>query len=91
MMPADPIHLPEAAIAALQQGRKLEAIKVVRTVHRLGLKEAKERVEAYAAQHPELPTPAPAPLALTLRGCLTGLLLLTALLMTWRYLRLTGG
>lgn len=91
MSPADPVHLPEAAIAALQQGRKLEAIKVVRKVHRLSLKEAKERVEAYAAQHPELPAPAPAPLALTLRGCLTGLLLLTALLMTWRYLRPTGG
>ena len=46
--------LPPAALQALQQGRMIEAIKIVRTEHHLGLKQAKERVEQYMQQHPEL-------------------------------------
>ncbi len=46
--------LPPAAIQALQQGRKIAAIKIVRTEHHLGLKQAKEHVEQYVQQHPEL-------------------------------------
>jgi len=46
--------LPPAALQALQQGRIIEAIKIVRTEHNLGLKQAKEQVEQYIQQHPEL-------------------------------------
>lgn len=46
--------LPPAALQALQQGRMIEAIKIVRTEHNLSLKQAKEQVEQYMQQHPEL-------------------------------------
>ena len=46
--------LPPAALQALQQGRMIEAIKIVRTEHHLGLKQAKEQVEQYMQQHPDL-------------------------------------
>jgi ribosomal protein L7/L12 len=49
---AEPI--PEAAVAALQQGNKIEAIKIVRTARALGLKESKDAVEAYVQNNPEL-------------------------------------
>ena len=37
----------------LAAGRKIDAIKLVRAEQNLGLKEAKELVEDYLAQHPE--------------------------------------
>jgi hypothetical protein len=46
--------LPAAAIEALTKGRKIEAIKIVRQETRLGLKEAKDAVDAYVAARPEL-------------------------------------
>ena len=46
--------LPAAAIAALQQGNKIEAIKIVREDRNIGLKEAKDAVEAYVLGHPGL-------------------------------------
>jgi hypothetical protein len=42
-----PDALPPKALAALQAGRKLEAIEHVRVATGMGLKEAKEWVEAY--------------------------------------------
>lgn len=45
--PADPIT-PEIA-AAVRSGRKIEAIKLYREAHRVGLKEAKDAVDAYEA------------------------------------------
>ena len=47
--PAD--TLPAAAIAALKQGRIIEAVREVRQATGLGLKEAKDRVDQYLAQH----------------------------------------
>jgi ribosomal protein L7/L12 len=44
--------LPPEAIAALQHGRLIEAIKIVRDSTGLDLKSAKEAVERYANQHP---------------------------------------
>jgi hypothetical protein len=44
--------LPPAALSALRQGNKIEAIKEVRAAHGLGLKEAKDLVDAYASSHP---------------------------------------
>lgn len=49
-----PDALPVAAIAALNAGDKIGAIKLVREERGIGLKEAKDAVEAYVALHPEL-------------------------------------
>jgi hypothetical protein len=46
--------IPAEAITALQQGRKIEAIKLVRAAHGIGLKEAKHRVERHVAADPAL-------------------------------------
>lgn len=46
------IDLPAAAVAALRQGNKVEAIKIVRAELGLGLKEAKDAVEDYERDHP---------------------------------------
>ena len=45
--PTPPSGLSPAAIAALWKGQMIEAIKVVRQEQNLGLKEAKDAVEAY--------------------------------------------
>ena len=44
--------LPTEAIAELEAGRKIEAIKIVREQERLGLKEAKLRVEGWVRDNP---------------------------------------
>jgi len=46
--------LPQAAIEALEQGLKIQAIKLVRAETNLGLKEAKDLVERYLADNPEV-------------------------------------
>jgi hypothetical protein len=46
--------IPSQAIAELHQGRKIEAIRLVREAQGLGLKEAKETVEAYVKSQPAL-------------------------------------
>ena len=46
--------LSSAAIAALQKGNKIEAIKIVRVERNLGLKEAKDCVEDYVRRDPSL-------------------------------------
>ena len=46
-------QLPAQAIAALSCGRKIDAIKIVRTQTGLGLKQSKTLVEAYEQQHPQ--------------------------------------
>lgn len=46
--------LPLTAIAALENGQLIEAIKLTRASNHLGLKEAKEEVESYLEQHPML-------------------------------------
>jgi ribosomal protein L7/L12 len=47
-------ELPVEALAALQTGSKIEAIKIVRAARRVGLKDAKDIVERYVAAHPPL-------------------------------------
>jgi ribosomal protein L7/L12 len=51
-MPPSEIRLPPGAAAALARGELIQAIKIVRETAGLGLKEAKDAVEAYAA-HPD--------------------------------------
>jgi ribosomal protein L7/L12 len=46
--------LPVAAVAALQEGNKILAIKLVREARGLGLKQANDEVSAYISSSPEL-------------------------------------
>lgn len=46
--------LPTAAIAAVHEGNAIQAIKLVREAHGLGLKEAHDLVREYIASRPEL-------------------------------------
>lgn len=56
-MPAQPPDraLPPEALAALERGDKIAAIKIVRARTGLGLKEAKDAVEACDVAHPRAP------------------------------------
>lgn len=49
-----PKEMPHEVVAALERGRKIEAIKLLRESRGLGLKEAKEAVELYVREHPHL-------------------------------------
>ncbi len=51
--------LPAAAIAALNRGRVIEAVKAVRAARGIGLKAAKAEVDRYRATHPETRHPMP--------------------------------
>ena len=46
--------LSPAAIAALQSGNKIDAIRIVRSERGCDLKDAKDAVDAYVASHPAL-------------------------------------
>ncbi len=46
--------LPQTAIAQLEQGNTIEAIKIVRLERELGLKESKDLVDAYLKSRPDL-------------------------------------
>ena len=46
-------ELPPNVLAALQRGRKIEAIRLLREANGMGLKEAKEAVEAAQALDPQ--------------------------------------
>jgi hypothetical protein len=48
------VNLPAAAIAALHEGRKIDAIKIVRREQQVDLKEAKDAVDAYIRSQPAL-------------------------------------
>ena len=47
-------ELASEAVAALESGNTIEAIKIVRVNSGLGLKESKELVEKYLREHPDL-------------------------------------
>ena len=48
------MSLPAAAIAALHEGRKIDAIKIVRRERGVDLKAAKDEVDAYIRSQPAL-------------------------------------
>lgn len=48
------INLPPAAQQALRQGNKIEAIKILREERKLSLKDAKDLVDQYVANHPDI-------------------------------------
>lgn len=62
--------LPTEALTALQRGSKIEAIKHVREAHGIGLKEAKDVVEAYIDANPGVQQHMSAANAESARGCL---------------------
>ncbi|MNF31630.1 hypothetical protein D3C85_317080 [compost metagenome] len=49
-----PKEMPHEVIRALERGRKIEAIELLRENQGLSLKEAKEAVECYLLEHPHL-------------------------------------
>lgn len=49
----DGVKLIEEAIAAIERGELIRAIKITRANTGLGLKESKEAVEAYLETHPD--------------------------------------
>lgn len=57
----DGLALPIMAVVALARGHKIEAIKAVRDVHGLDLRDAREWVEAYRKGRKRTATPAPKP------------------------------
>ena len=50
----DESELPDDVQAAISANRKIEAIKLLREHRKIGLKEAKDIVDAYIAGHPSL-------------------------------------
>jgi hypothetical protein len=52
--PGHPDNLPQAAVEALWRGNLIEAIKLVRLERSIGLKEAKQLVDAYVRTKPTL-------------------------------------
>jgi ribosomal protein L7/L12 len=79
--------LPTAAIAALQEGNKIEAIKLVRAANGSGLKEANDLVHAYIRSQPSLQARFDAAAEKTKRGCLfmvaSAVALIAAVLVFW--------
>jgi len=65
--------IPPDAIVALQRGDKIEAIKLTRAHAGLGLKEAKDEVDAYIASQPQLQETFAAQQTSRRGGCLTTL------------------
>ncbi|MSQ55245.1 MAG: hypothetical protein EXR31_07755 [Betaproteobacteria bacterium] len=55
--------LPEAALAELRRGRTVEAIRIVRETQGIGLKDAKERIDAAIARDPSLRASGGSPVA----------------------------
>jgi hypothetical protein len=79
-------QLPSAAIAALHQGNRIEAIKIVRQERGIGLKEAKDAVEQYVQSDPLLQSRFAAARAGNKRSCLLWLAILVALALIAYYL-----
>ncbi|WP_372875446.1 hypothetical protein [Pseudomonas sp.] len=52
-----PKEMPHEVIRALERGRKIEAIELLRDNQGLSLREAKEAVECYVLEHPQLRRP----------------------------------
>ena len=54
MIPDKGTELHAAVVAALSQGQKIKAIKLLREANSIGLKEGKDVVEEYNKSRPEL-------------------------------------
>ena len=65
------MKLPAAAVSALHEGRKIQAIKIVRRELNVDLKAAKDAVEAYIRSQPALEASLNARQAEATRGLLS--------------------
>jgi ribosomal protein L7/L12 len=74
-----PVELPEDVVAALVQGNKIEAIKRLRVARGIGLKDAKDIVDAYVPSDPVVRARLAEAQAKSRRGCLTYLRILLAI------------
>jgi hypothetical protein len=77
------MEIPQDVIEALGAGRRIEAIRRLRETRSMGLKEAKEAVEAWQAEHPEV---APLPRRQTSGSLLLTLVIVAAL--AWMFINL---
>jgi len=73
-MPDASRPLPPAAVAALSNGNKIEAIKIVRQEWGSDLKDAKDAVDAYVRTQPALAATMHEASSNSVRGCITWLL-----------------
>ena len=53
-LPPSVVDIPAAAVESMRRGRKIDAIKATRDATGLGLKEAKDAVEAFIERSPDL-------------------------------------
>jgi ribosomal protein L7/L12 len=74
------------AIAALNRGSRIEAIKIVREENDLGLKEAKDLVDSYIAGREDLKTKFADSGKNSKLGCLAAVCILAALLGSWFFI-----
>ena len=78
--------LPAEAIAALWQGNKIKAIKILRQVHHVDLKDAKDKVDQYVSNVPALQQKLATAQNENLRGLARWLFIIGALAITGYYL-----
>ena len=83
-MPTPNLPLPPKVLEALRRGQMIEAIKLLRASTGLGLKEAKDWVDAHAAT-PQMPTGL-APGEVPRREGLAGWIMAIALIVVVAYL-----
>ena len=79
-------ELPAEAIAALWQGNRIEAIKILRQARHIDLKDAKDKVEEYVRNEPALQHKLVSGQAETTAGLVRWLLILAALALVGYYL-----
>jgi hypothetical protein len=81
--------LPSSVVSALSQGNKLEAIKLLREAHGIGLKEAKDLVDQYEESGPGLGMGTAGSQQMSKRGVFNWIVLLAVALLAclWWFLR----
>ncbi len=80
------LELPNEVRELIHAGRKIDAIKQLREARSLGLKDAKQAVDAYVAAHPESIRPRPTGQASPGARLLPLALLAAAVWVAWRFL-----
>lgn len=79
-------ELPDAAITALTNGRKIEAVKIVRRERGVGLREAKDAVDHYLSTMDPSQAARRAPTTDTGTGRLLWFILVVAIVITAYYM-----
>jgi hypothetical protein len=82
--------IPVAAVVALQEGNKIQAIKLVREATGLGLKQANDLTSAYIASDPALQEKFAAIAARGRRGCLMTIAMIVAAIVAYVVARSYG-